>query len=210
MAKQPRTNQGRPAKKSGTKQDDAAGPGFVRIIAGDFRRRQLPYLGDRRTRPMKDRVRENVFNLMQQVVEGTHALDLFAGTGALGFEALSRKAAAATFCEQHSATAEQIRKNAEFLGAAERAHVVTGDTFRHFATFANNAHPWLVFCSPPYEFYVSRAEAMQELIQGLYERAPSGSWFVVECDQRFDPETWTWAEWDVRHYPPAVVAVAGK
>ncbi len=159
---------------------------------------------------MKDRVRENVFNLMQQVVEGTHALDLFAGTGALGFEALSRKAAQATFCEQHAATAEQIRKNAEFLGAAERAHVVTGDTFRHFATFANDAHPWLVFCSPPYEFYVSRQDAMQELIRGLYERAPSGSWFVVECDQRFDPETWTWAEWDVRHYPPAVVAVAGK
>ena len=79
---------GKRAKSVKTKarpgQADDAGPGFVRIIAGEWRRRQLPYLGDRRTRPMKDRVRENVFNLIQQVVEGTHALDLFAGTVALG------------------------------------------------------------------------------------------------------------------------------
>ncbi len=206
MAK--RASKRRPVPKSSGPED--SGPGLVRIIAGQYRRRQLPYLGDRRTRPMKDRVRENVFNLLQQVVEGTHALDLFAGTGALGFEALSRGAVSATFGEHHAATAEQIRRNAEFLGCGDRAHVITGDSFRYFASFDNAQAPWLVFCSPPYDFYVSRAEELRALVEGLYQRAPEGSWFAVECDQRFDPQQWTWAEWDVRRYPPAVVGIAGK
>lgn len=194
-----------------TPRDDApAGPGFVRIIAGEWRRRMLPYSGDRRTRPMKDRVRENVFNLLQQVVAGTHAVDLFAGTGALGFEALSRGAARATFCEQHSPSARQITENAAFLGAGDRVRVITGDTFRAFESFADAERPWMVFCSPPYEFYIARAREMRALIEGLYERAPAGSWFVVECDERFEPTTWTWTAWDVRRYPPAVIAIAEK
>jgi len=197
-------------KQAAPSAETPEGPGFVRIIAGDWRRRQLPYHGDRRTRPMKDRVRENVYNLLQQVVEGTHALDLFAGTGALGFEALSRKAVRATFCEQHAGAAEQIRANAAMLGADDRAHVVTGDTFRYFATFTDEREPWLVFCSPPYDFYVSRHDELRDLIRGLYDRSPSGSWFAIESDSRFDAATWDWAEWDIRHYPPAVVAIAGK
>lgn len=196
--------------KRATASDDDTGPGFVRIIAGDFRRRLLPYSGDRRTRPMKDRVRENVFNLLQQVVDGTHAVDLFAGTGALGFEALSRKAARATFCEQHIPAARQIWENVELLGAMDRACVLTGDAFRHFEHFDDPERPWMVFCSPPYEMYVSQAEALEALVRGLYDRAPSGSWFVVECDERFEPTNWAWTEWDVRRYPPAIIGIAEK
>lgn len=182
----------------------------MRIIAGQWRRRMLPYNGDRRTRPMKDRVRENVFNLLQQVVEGTHAIDLFAGTGALGFEALSRNAARATFCEQHVPAARQIWENVELLGATDSARVLTGDAFRHFENFADQEHPWMVFCSPPYEMYASRLDELHALVRGLYERAPSGSWFVVECDERFDPARWDWTAWDVRRYPPAVIGIAEK
>lgn len=210
MAKSKRPKRNTTTPPADTDLETDSGPGFVRIIAGDWRRRQLPYTGDFRTRPMKDRVRENVFNLMQQVVEGTHALDLFAGTGALGFEALSRKAAKATFCEQLAPAADQIRKNAEFLGATDRVRVATGDAFRFFASFNDPDHPWLVFCSPPYEFYVTRADELRELILGLYERSPDGSWFVIESDERFDATTWPLGEWDVRRYAPAIVAVAGK
>lgn len=159
---------------------------------------------------MKDRVRENVFNLLQQVVDGTHAVDLFAGTGALGFEALSRKAARATFCEQHIPAARQIWENVELLGAMDRACVLTGDAFRHFEHFDDPERPWMVFCSPPYEMYVSQAEALEALVRGLYDRAPSGSWFVVECDERFEPTKWAWTEWDVRRYPPAIIGIAEK
>ncbi len=71
--------------------------------------------------------------------------------------------------------------------------------------------PWLVFCSPPYDFYVQRAGEMLELLAGLIASAPPGSVFVVEADGRFDlgllPDP---AAWDVRPYPPAVVGLLRK
>ena len=91
-----------------------------RIIGGQLRGKKLFYSGDDRTRPMKDRVREAVFNLLGPAVVGKHALDLFAGTGALGFEALSRGAAAATFVERHFPTADHLRQTAASLGVADR------------------------------------------------------------------------------------------
>src|SRR5256885_1565381 len=96
----------------------------VRIIGGQFRGRRLAYSGDPRTRPMKDRVREALFNLIGPQIKGMYAIDLFAGTGALGLEALSRGAAGATFVEQHYPTAELIRQNIETLAVGDRALVV--------------------------------------------------------------------------------------
>src|SRR6478736_322408 len=77
----------------------------LRIVGGTLRGRKLQYSGDVRTRPMKDRVREAVFNLLGPQVAGSHAIDLFAGTGALGIEAISRGATKATFIERHLPTA---------------------------------------------------------------------------------------------------------
>ena len=158
---------------------------------------------------MKERVREAVFNLLGTEVVGQHAVDLFAGTGALGFEALSRGAARATFIEQHYPTAAVIRQNAAVLGMLDRVKVLAANAFVWAKeSDLDDAQPWLVFCSPPYAFYVERRDAMFELIGGLVKRAPSGSIFVVEADRRLDiaelPEA---GRWDVRHYPPAIVAV---
>ena len=99
------------------------------IIGGRFRGRKLHYSGDPRTRPMKDRLREAIFNLVGPIRPNTHAWDLFAGTGALGLEALSRGAARATLVEQHYPTADIIRQNIAALGVAEQAEVVTGSVF---------------------------------------------------------------------------------
>jgi 16S rRNA (guanine966-N2)-methyltransferase len=184
----------------------------VRIIGGQFRGRKLAYSGDLRTRPMKDRLREAVFNLVGPEVRGTHAVDLFAGTGALGLEALSRGAARATFIEQHFPTADLIRQNAAVLGVEGAIDVVGGNTFfwaRHSPKLSEVR--WVVFCSPPYCFYVERAAEMLELIGGLLQAAPDESTFVVEADERFDfgqlPDP---AAWDVRAYAPAVVGIYRK
>jgi 16S rRNA (guanine966-N2)-methyltransferase len=68
--------------------------------------------------------------------------------------------------------------------------------------------PWLVFCSPPYAFYVERKEEMLELIRSFLERAPVGSQIVVEADERFDfSELPDADQWRVRSYPPAVVGI---
>ncbi len=158
---------------------------------------------------MKNRVREAVFNLLGPAVRGTHAIDLFAGTGALGLEALSRGASRATLLERHFPAADIIRENAATLGVSDVAEVLACDTFIYFKSpFDLGEMPWTVFCSPPYEFYVSRAEALLELIGGLMSRAPEGSLFAVEADRQFDFDRLPSAEqWDVRAYPPAVVGV---
>ena len=80
----------------------------VRIIGGHFKGTRLVHLGDQRTRPMKHRVREAMFNLVGPAVGGMHAVDLFAGTGALALEAISRGAAEATMVERHFPTVRCI------------------------------------------------------------------------------------------------------
>jgi 16S rRNA (guanine966-N2)-methyltransferase len=184
----------------------------LRIIGGTLRNSPLRYTGDPRTRPMKERVREAVFNLVGPSVKGTHAVDLFAGTGALGLEAISRGAARATFVERHFPTTRLIKENIAALGVADRCEVIGGDAFlwprRQRDAAAGDPIPWLVLCSPPFEFYVQRREQMHALLLEVRQRCPAGSILVVEADQRFDFEILAdLGTWDVRPYPPAVVGI---
>lgn len=160
---------------------------------------------------MKDRVREAVFNLLADRVRGRHAVDLFAGTGALGLEAISRGAARATLIERHLPTARLIEENVRLLGVEDRVEVCFADAFVWGKRFGGSDLPLVVFCSPPYDFYVKRPEAMLELLASLWARAALGSVFAVEADERFDfgqlPQP---ARWQVRAYPPAVVGIGEK
>jgi 16S rRNA (guanine966-N2)-methyltransferase len=216
MAKQNRRRTG-PATRRPPVEPDRAVAG-VRIIGGRHRGRRLHYSGDLRTRPMKDRLREAVFNLVGPGIRGAHAIDLFAGTGALALEAISRGADRATLIEQHNPTANLIRQNIAELGVTEQAEVVVGNVFIWWKRNAAGQlvdlprdKPWTLFCSPPYDFYVERVADMLELIAGLIEAAPAGSIFVVEADARFDfqqlPDP---PAWNVRTYPPAVVGIFRK
>ena len=183
-----------------------------RIIGGLLRGRKLIYSGDQRTRPMKDRVREALFNLVGVGVRGKHAIDLFAGTGALGLEALSRGAATATLVERHFPTADLIKQNARALEVENRCTILPANTLlfpKCWPSFPSV--PWVVFCSPPYDLYLDHAAEMLALIGGLMERAPADSLVCVEADERFDFLTLPHAEaWDVRTYPPAVVGIWQK
>lgn len=158
---------------------------------------------------MKDRVREAVFNRLGPSVKGKHALDLFAGTGALGFEALSRGAARATLIERHLATLKDLHLSAAKLNAEKKVEIVSGDAFLYLRNPPEvGSTAWLVFCSPPYDFFVERRDEMIELLARLIEWAPPASLFVVESDQRFDFGTLPRAEsWDVRKYPPAQIGI---
>ncbi len=193
-------------------EDDTPQPTKLRIVGGKFRGRLIEYSGDPRTRPMKDRVREAVFNLVGPRIVGKLAIDLFAGTGAIGLEALSRGAVKAVCLERHFPTASIIRRNAAILDAEDLVEVLPADTF----IWARRElpppdPPWVVFCSPPFEFYVARRDDMLRLVERLWEAAPLESVFVVEADEPFDfaalhrPELW-----DVRTYPPAVIGIAEK
>ena len=192
----------------------------LRIIGGEFRGSRLKYHGDPVTRPMKHRVREAMFNLISTDSKGRHAVDLFAGTGALGLEAISRGAVSATFIEKHVPTARIVGENIAALNLQDRCQLLTTSAFLwskrdlpHSALPADL--PWLVFCSPPYAFYVDRQAEMLALVSAIMDHAPAESIFLVEADERFDFHLLPGevaAErrlpgWDVRTYPPAVVGL---
>lgn len=207
----------------------------LRIIGGKYRGTRLtsePILhttgkvtGERVTRPMKHRVREAIFNLVGTEAEGKHAIDVFAGTGALGLEALSRGAESATLIERHVPTATVVKQNVAALDVKDRCDVLVTSAFvwgkRDLdkgdwgAKGAQAKRPWLVFISPPYDFFIERQEEMLTLIGAFYDLSPIGSMLVIEADERFDfsllpgrvKEHRSETGWDVRAYPPAVVGV---
>jgi len=182
----------------------------IRILGGDLRNRIIPFSVDARTRPMKGRVRKAVFDLLQDDVDSRVAIDLFAGTGALGLEALSRGANRAILIERHFPSAEAIRRIAAEWEIGELVTVVAADAFHWIAHDSprESQEPWLLFCSPPYDFYVDRIADMLALWNHFRRLAPPGSVAVVESDERFDFAALGEAErWDVREYPPARVGV---
>ena len=159
---------------------------------------------------MKNRTREAIFNILGQPESDVWVLDLFAGTGVMTFEALSRGAHDAICIEQHRPTARQIVAAAERLGLADRLQVVTQDVFQWWELMANSPslprdRPWWVFCCPPYRLLHEAPEKTNELLHGLKLRLPAASWLVLEADQEFSSDRLPSAEWDRRNYPPAVV-----
>lgn len=124
--------------------------GALRIIGGKFRGSSLAYTGDPVTRPMKDRVREAVFNLIGPEIKGKHAIDLFAGTGALGLEAISRGASKATLIDRHFPSVDLIRQNISDLSLENQAEAIATDAFYWSRQFSYDENlPLLLFCSPP-------------------------------------------------------------
>lgn len=180
-----------------------------RIVGGDLRGRTLEFAPAGRTRPMKDRVRETLFDLIGPRVKGKVAIDLFAGTGALGFEALSRGAAEAVFCERHFPTADALRRSARQLGVEPRVTVRPGDVLlwaKKLPPLPESA-PWLVFVSPPWLFFSERADELMALIAVLQAAAPAGSIFVVESDDTFTAAGLPGTGWESRPIFPAVLHV---
>lgn len=121
----------------------------MRVIAGEAKGRRLRTLASRDLRPTSDRVREALFSTLGPRVAGGRVLDLYAGSGSLGIEALSRGAARATFVERHRAAAEVIRKNLEATGLAGRAEVVE-ETVERFLARRSRRRFDLVLIDPPW------------------------------------------------------------
>jgi 16S rRNA (guanine966-N2)-methyltransferase len=219
------------AKPKRRKADELTESTELRIIGGRFRGRKLKYepfrVGDDPvTRPMKHRLRESIFNLVSTEVQGKHAFDLFAGTGALGLEALSRGAVHATLIERHVPTARVIEENIKALSVENECTLLVTSAFvwgkrdleqesevrsqeSQRAGSSSTPAPWLVFCSPPYAFFVEREAEMLDLIGGVMQHAPPESIVVIEADERFNFDLLS-GEWDVRAYAPAVVGVWRK
>jgi 16S rRNA (guanine966-N2)-methyltransferase len=144
----------------------------MRIVAGSWRGRALAAPPGSRTRPTADRIRQALFDMLlhapwggRDVVEGAQVLDVFAGTGALGIEALSRGAALATFIERDRAALAALRANIAALDAGERCTVLPSD-----ALAAPPGHPCnLIFLDPPYG---------RGLVRSALDRLRDGGWIA--------------------------------
>jgi 16S rRNA (guanine966-N2)-methyltransferase len=121
----------------------------VRIVAGRWRGRTIDAPRDSRVRPTADRVREAWMSIVNADVPDARVLDLFAGSGALGLEALSRGAASADFVELHPPSLRALGANIAKLGADDVAHVRRGDALRFAEGLAADAYD-LAFADPPY------------------------------------------------------------
>ncbi len=130
----------------------------MRIIAGTHRGRRLLSPANDATRPITDRVKQSLFDMLAPRIEGARVFDLFAGTGSMGLESLSRGATHATFFESDRSAVRLLRQNVVTLGFAHHSTIVALDLFKWFqsADRATSERANLVFLDPPYRFLAER------------------------------------------------------
>lgn len=154
----------------------------MRVIAGRFRSRRLAAPAGEATRPTSDRLRETLFNVLAPRIEGSAWLDLYAGSGAVGIEALSRGAARVTFVERGPAALKMLRANLANLGlsAGVRIHASTVSAFLHRSYASSPPAFDLIFLDPPYEAaeeYAATLGLLGGLVSGL---VADGGLVIVE------------------------------
>lgn len=137
----------------------------MRVVTGEAKGRKLKTPKTTGTRPIIDRVKTALFDILSTEVEDARFLDLFAGTGSVGIEALSRGAAHATFIEMNHAIIKLIRENLQITGLADRADVIQGDAFKFLARHAEaspTTAPYdIIYVAPPqYQKMAARALEM--------------------------------------------------
>lgn len=157
-------------------------PGQVRIVGGRWRNTRLAVPDRPGLRPSSDRVRETLFNWLSGRLAGARVLDLFAGTGALGLEALSRGAASAVLVERDPGLAEALRGNVQRLAAQEQAQVVCADALHWLDSQPAQAFD-IAFVDPPFA-----AGLWQEVLARLLPRLAPGAWLYVESPAEQSPE----------------------
>jgi 16S rRNA (guanine966-N2)-methyltransferase len=182
----------------------------MRIIAGQRRGHKIdgPAAG-RDIRPTSDFVREAIFNILRDRVEDRLVYDVFAGTGALGLEALSRGATRVVFVEHNRDAVGLIKRNLAALRYEDRGSLVPIDAYRWGRSFrAVDDRPVLVFLDPPYREFESRPQRAHDLLAALAGKLPHGSVVVAESGQRLGPDILPEPDrWDQRKYGSTHVAI---
>ena len=162
MSKQQRKKQKQPNKKG------RQNTNTLRIIAGQWRGRKLSFATAPGLRPTPDRVRETLFNWLQGHLHDAHCLDLFAGSGALAFEALSRGAAYVTLIEKNHDAVQKLRENIQLL-QTDSALIIQADAFQYLVEELQNPSPQtydLIFLDPPF-----RQNYLPRLLTHIHEES---------------------------------------
>jgi 16S rRNA (guanine966-N2)-methyltransferase len=140
----------------------------MRIIAGEFRGRKLLAPESDATRPVTDRVKQSVFDILAPLLPGAVVYDCFAGTGSMGLECLSRGASHVTFFESDKSAAGLLRKNIQTLGVDPKSKVIAGDLFKQLSDLRSPRNDVdVVFLDPPYRYLNERPKEIQKLAEAF-------------------------------------------
>src|SRR5262245_55469275 len=182
----------------------------MRIIAGQRRGHKIDGpKSSASTKPTSDFVRESLFNILGDLVAGREAVDLFAGTGALGLEALSRGARRAIFVERDRENVGLILRNIATLRYEDRASVRHADAYRWARSFEPaEPQPLLIFLDPPYREFEIHPRFLNLMLKRLLEKLPPDSVIALEAgrilDDRILPD---FEKWDIRRYGNTRIAL---
>ena len=157
----------------------------MRIIAGDYKGRKLKTPMDKSIRPTPDKVREALFSMLMERTYGSVCCDLFAGTGALGLEALSRGAAFCTFCDNARDSVSLLKENIAHVGAEEKSRIVAGHYEKALSSLPGPVD--LFFLDPPYE-----SELLERAMGSISKRDLLAEDGIIVAEHRKDlvlPET---------------------
>ncbi|MDG4812572.1 16S rRNA (guanine(966)-N(2))-methyltransferase RsmD [Hydrogenovibrio sp. 3SP14C1] len=168
-------------RKPSRKQSNQAG-GSLRIIGGDFRGRKLPVMNAEGLRPTSDRVRETLFNWLQFDISGAECLDVFAGSGALGLEALSRGAKSVCFLELNKESAQQIQQNLDTL-KIPGSKVIQTDSLQWLQQTPSKPFD-VIFLDPPFH-----QGLMQPVVDLLFQKhcvKNDQAWLYLEQEKALE------------------------
>jgi len=153
----------------------------MRVIAGQFRGRKLLGPESEVTRPVTDRVKQSLFDILMPHLADASVYDCFAGTGSMGLECFSRGAKNVTFFEADKSAAARLKRNIETLAVKDQSTIVTGDLFKWFADAAKGKAD-LIFLDPPYRFLTERAKDLLALAARFQDHLASDGIVIFRHD----------------------------
>lgn len=177
--------------KTRTGQNSKKSPNQLRIIGGEWRGRKLIFPTVEGLRPTTDRVRETLFNWLAAVTPGSRCLDLFAGSGALGLEALSRGASHVDFVDSSAAVVSQLNDNFRVLGS-DKANTLRNEALAWLDKHSSQHTPYdIIFLDPPFHQHM-----LSKVISAIDSKQllSTNSWVYVETDKKEElpalPDSW--------------------
>jgi 16S rRNA (guanine966-N2)-methyltransferase len=174
----------------------------VRIVAGSLRGRKITVVVHEGMRPTPQMVREALFSILGNAVPGRAFFDIFAGTGVVGLEAVSRGATSARLIERDGRQAADIQKYAEQFGVSDKVQVLKADAYRWGERWIpTGKDPVNLFLSPPFPDLSQKAEEFLSLVDTLLAKAPNESVLTIQAEEGFPllklPNP---SSWDIRTY----------
>jgi len=173
----------------------------LRIVAGVLRGRRLSCVVNPDLRPTPDMVRESLFNILGEAVLGRPFIDIFAGSGVVGLEALSRGAKSVLFIERDFRLAQEIEGHVREFGFVRQGRLLRTDAYRFAAGWQAPAEPVNVFVSPPFKDLEARPEEMLSLLSQLQKKMLPGSVLALQAERHSPLDgNPAFESWDERRY----------